>query len=100
MGNIKKLFEKRDEAVIKDDDLLFLDTQVDEIENSSSEGYLCLQKLESKVLSIYPEDKTELTKKVFVMETYHQKDKKPRQAFLIYHLVNTTRGWKIFKITY
>lgn len=100
MDETKKLFKKRDEAVGKNNDLLFLSTQLDEIERSGSEGYLVLQKLESKVLCIYPEDNSVQTKKVFVKETYYQKGKKSRQAFLIYYLVNIGKDWKIFKIVY
>jgi hypothetical protein len=100
MDEIRKLFGKRDKAVSNNNDLLFLGTQIDEIQGSSTEGYLSLQKLESKVLSVYPEDNTVLTKKAFVMETYHHKGKKARQGFLVYHLVNTVKGWKIFKIAY
>ena len=101
MDDIKQLFKRRDEAIQNKDRAAFLSTQIDEIANSSVDGYLLLQKLESEVLSIYPEDdKDELSRKVFVVETYYDGDKGTRQGFLIYYLINTKQGWKIYKVSY
>lgn len=100
MDEIKSLFSKRDQAVSKNNKLLFLSTQLDEIEDSYSSGYLSTGKLETKVLLVYPEDKSVLTKVAFVQETYYNNGRKSHQGFLMYFLVNTNKGWKIYKIVH
>lgn len=92
---IQKIFQTRDQAVKKQDRGVFLSTQVAEIERGGSAGYLGVGSLRSEVLQIY--DESELEKVVFVKETYST-DKDPYDAFVVYHLVNTTEGWKIYKM--
>ena len=43
-------------------------------------------------------DDGELAKVAFVRETYFQDTVERRSVFLIYSLVNTVRGWKIYKV--
>lgn len=93
---IKQLFKTRDLAVHKQDRELFVSTQVDEIERGSSEGYLGVENLHSEVLHIHGENDVE--KVVFVKETYAPSHNIPYTSYVVYYLVNTVKGWKIYKI--
>jgi len=93
---IKALFSTRDKAVAKKDRKLFLSTQIAEIEYGYSEGYLNMKNMTSDVLYVYKEN--ELEKIVFVNETYIPKDRDLYKGFLLYFLVNTVKGWKIYKV--
>lgn len=93
---INKLFQTRNKAVKIKDKKLFLSTQLSEIEESSSNGYLELDNLNSEVLNIHAEN--DLQKAVFVKETYFYREKGSSFAFLIYFLVDSIKGWKIYKI--
>src|SRR3982751_3062330 len=90
------LFKTRDQAIKKQNRELFLSTQVDEIERGSSEGYLGVEKLVTEVLSVHGEN--ELEKIAFVKETYKPSKNIPYTSYLIYYLVNTVKGWKIYKV--
>lgn len=91
-----ELFKTRDDAINKQDRGLFLSTQVDEIERGSSEGYLGVEHLETEVIAIHGENDVE--KIVFVKENYKQNKNIPYSAYLIYYVVNTVKGWKIYKV--
>lgn len=93
---IKDLFVKRDTAVTKQDRPLFLSTQIAEIDNGSSNGYLAIGKMESEILYVYPEN--ELEKIVFVKEIYTPIGKDFYSSFLVYYLVHTVKGWKIYRV--
>ena len=93
---IKKLFETRDEAVTRQDKRRFLSTQVSEIENGSSSGYISIDKLKSEVL--YAHTESELEKVVFVKETYTPRGKESHSSFPVYFLTNTVKGWMIYKV--
>ncbi len=94
--DIKNLFATRDKAVAKQDRKLFLSAQVDEIIGGSSDNYLAIDNLKSEVLHVYSE--SDIEKIVFVKETYSPKGKNPYSSFPVYFLVNTTKGWKIYKV--
>lgn len=91
MENIKSIFKTRDDAVSNKDYEQFASTQVDNISNASISGYLSSKELKTEVLHV-AED-TELKKVVFVKENYGT-----HSAFLLYYLVNTVNGWKIYDI--
>lgn len=95
---IEKLFNLREKAVSKKDRVLFLSTQIDEIEGGGSQNYIALESLLSEVLHIY--EKNELEKVVFVKETYlyPPNGKEPYSSFPVYFLVNTIKGWRIYKV--
>jgi hypothetical protein len=93
---ILQLFKTRDTAVKKQDRELFVSTQVDEIERGSSEGYLGVEHLTTEVLSVVGEN--DLEKVVFVKETYTPSKNIPYNSYLIYYLVNTINGYKIYKV--
>jgi hypothetical protein len=95
-NQIEALFEARDEAVRKDDRQLFLSAQISEIELGSSEGYLSLEDLTTEVVHIH--DESELEKVVLVKETYKGPGKSPRSSFLLYFLINTVQGWRIYRV--
>ena len=97
---IKDLFRIRDRAVKNKDERLFLSTQIREIPGSGSAGYLSTDALKTTILNISSEDAFKLTKTVAVKETYFVKGKKSHEGILIYHLVNTIQGWKIYNIVY
>jgi hypothetical protein len=96
MEEITTLFHTRDEAVSKKDRTLFLSTQVEEISNASSAGYLAQDKLSTVVLATV--NTGELTQVAFVKETYFTAGEKSHDCFLIYFLVNTLGGWKIYRV--
>lgn len=98
MDEINKIFKTRDQAILKKDKELFLSTQIGEIRDSSSDGYLSIGKMVTEVLAV--EKINEITKMVSVKETYYVKSKKSHSILLIYYLVNTVRGWKIYGIIY
>lgn len=91
MDDIKSLFQTRDTAVSQKDYEKFAFTQIDEIANASINGYLSADKLETKVLHVA--DDTELKKVAFVKENYGT-----HSSFLLYYLINTVNGWKIYNI--
>ncbi len=95
-NKIISLFKVRDEAVKKQDRKLFLSTQVGEIENGGSDGYLAIDTLKSEVLHIHNE--SDYTKVVFVKETYNPKGNDPYNSFPVYFLVDTIKGWKIYRV--
>ncbi len=81
----------RDEAVAKRDAGLFISTQLTDIPYSSIIGYLNCEQLMTSVIVIA--DDTDVTKVAFVNEDYGT-----HSAFLIYYLVNTVNGWKVYNI--
>lgn len=93
---ITALFKTRDTAIQKQDRELFVSTQVDEIERGSSEGYLGVEHLTSEVL--YVHDVNELEKVAFVKETYAPSHNITYRSYVTYFLVNTVKGWKIYKV--
>lgn len=95
---IKEIFLLRERAVKQKDRKLFLSTQIDEIAGSSSHGYLSIDKLETKILAIDFRSEDKLATVVVSKETYFFKGKKSHSALLIYHLVNSVEGWKIYNI--
>ncbi|KKQ32255.1 hypothetical protein A2362_00795 [Candidatus Curtissbacteria bacterium RIFOXYB1_FULL_41_59] len=97
-SEIKDIFSTRDKAVAKQDEKLFLSTQIAEIEGGSSEGYLDIDKMKTEVLYVLNE--SEIEKVVFAKETYLPKGKKSHHGFIIYFLTNTVKGWKIYKVRY
>lgn len=98
MQEIEALFKQRDDAVACDDPERFLATQIRDISNASVSGYLSQRRLVSEVLATA--DDGELVKVAFVRETYVQNTVEQRHAFLIYSLVNTIRGWKIYNVAH
>jgi hypothetical protein len=91
MDDITAIFQARDDAVAGNDYAKFAATQINNISNASIDGYLASQELKTEILHI-AED-TEITRVVFVKENYGK-----HFAFLLYHLVNTVQGWKIYDI--
>lgn len=97
---INQLFKTRDKAVKTQDGKLFLSTQIGEIKDSLSAGYLSADKMVTEVIVVDLDEGSELTKIVIAKETYFSRGKKSHSGFLIYYLVNTVEGWKIYKIVY
>ena len=93
---ISALFKTRDKAIEKQDRELFISTQVDEIERGSSEGYLGVEHMQTEVLHVHQENELETI--VFVKEIYTPSKNIPYDSYLIYYLVNTVKGWKIYKV--
>lgn len=93
---IIKLFETRDQAVKNQNRDLFLSTQIAEIEHGSSDGYLEVENLSSKVLCVHNEN--DLEKVVFVKETSAPTGKEKYSSFPVYFLTNTIKGWKIYRV--
>lgn len=91
MDDIKSLFQQRDNAVVKKDRKLFASTQIQEIVNASIDGYLSSSNLVTEVF--YVADDSDLKKVAFVKESYGT-----HSAFLLYHLINTAQGWKIYDV--
>lgn len=96
MEEITTLFHLRDEAVSKKDRVLFLSTQVEEINGASSVGYHVQDQLSTVILAIAKTGA--LTQVAFVKETYFTGGEKSHDSFLIYFLVNTLEGWKIYRV--
>ena len=76
--------------------LLKLNFEIPIREHGSSDSYLGIEKLTSEVLFVYPENDLETI--VFVKETYAPKEKNPYSSFVIYYLVKTVKGLKIYKV--
>lgn len=95
MNEIVRLFQTRDKAVKEKDKALFLTTQVEEISFFLSAGYLSQDELTTEVLCV--SDATEVSKAVFVKESYFKSKLKTHDSFLIYYIVNTSHGWKIYR---
>jgi hypothetical protein len=90
------LFNIRDTAVEKHDRELLLSTQLQEINEASSEGYLALASLHSQILGSCPMPQD--TQAVFVKETYMATGAtEPRESVIVYFLVQTVSGWKIYR---
>jgi|SRR3972149_8694965 len=91
MDEVKSLFQTRDQAVAKKNKQLFASTQIQDIPYASISGYISCSSLETNVLNVV--DDTDFKKVVFVKENYGT-----HWAFLLYYLVNTVNGWKIYDI--
>lgn len=89
MDVIKALFRTRDQAVLEKDYQKFTSTQLGEIPYFSISGYISCGQLKTEVL--YIAEDTKLKKVVFVKEDYGK-----HYVFLIYYLVETVDGWKIY----
>jgi hypothetical protein len=98
MSEIVDLFRARDKAVAAKDATLLLSTQVDEIPQAGSAGYLALKRLTTRVVATVPEASSP-TKVVFVKETYRDDTGATRSAYLLYHLVDTPTGWRIYRVS-
>jgi hypothetical protein len=96
--SIMQLFKTRDKAVKDQDRELFISTQVDEIERGSSEGYLGVENLKTEVLHVHQENELETI--VFVKEIFSPSHNISYASYIIYYLVNTVKGWKIYKVKY
>lgn len=97
--DIAHLFKQRDKGINEGKPKLFLDTMVEEIRMFNATGYLTSNKMETDVIAISP-DGPSLTKVVFAKETYFEKDKKTHHAYLMFYVVATSKGWKIYNIIY
>lgn len=98
-GEIVELFKKRDEAVGKKDKKVFLESQVGEMAWSFSGGYLRKEKMETEILEVV-EGKSKLEKKVAVKERYFEEGKVTHEELLIYWLIDTKEGWKVYRIVW
>jgi hypothetical protein len=96
MDEISNVFHTRDEAVRTKNNALFLSTQIEKIKEASSLGYIAQDKLETVVLATV--NTGEFTKVAFVKETYFPEGKQSHDSFLMYFLVITPKGWKIFRV--
>lgn len=93
---ITKLFKARDRAVKNNDLKLFSSTQLREIENSSSRGYISNEEMKSKIIT--GQKLNSVTYKIAVKEKYYKNNKLSHTGLLFYFIVNTQIGWKIFDI--
>ena len=92
----ESLFQVRAEAIRKKDRDQLLSTQVSEVPLAASDGYMSLSDIEVEVLHAH--DASELERVVFVKETYKRPDASDRTAFLLYHVTNTVKGWRVFRV--
>ena len=93
---IQAIFGTRDEAVRTQDASLFLSTQLAEIELGLSESYLSIADMATEVLFGYEQSDDNVV--VLARETYRPPGKHSHSSFLIYYLIQTTKGWKIYKV--
>ncbi|WP_045943821.1 hypothetical protein [Streptomyces sp. NRRL S-495] len=97
-NDIRELFSLRDEAVRNKDADQLLSTQLLELPYGSSEGYLSVDGMETEIISLQEDQGIAVA---FVKESYTPSPdgkKRNRTAFLIYFLVDTSRGWRIYQI--
>lgn len=92
---VEALFRVRDEAVSKKDGNQFLSTQLLELPRGASESYLSVNVLRTEVLSIQQASEDDVV--VFVRESYSTQNRGERAAYLLYFVVNTKTGWKIYR---
>ncbi len=97
--SIQKLFTDRDKAVKTKDKKLFLSTQVGEVQGSSFDGYISVDGLTTEVITEH-DDKELENKVIFVKETYFPAGKDTYFSYVTYYLVETVRGWRIYRLTY
>lgn len=90
------LFQRRVDAIREKDRESLLATQVSEIPFAASEGYLTLSDIDVEVL--YAHDASDLEKVVLVKEDYQRSDGTARSAFVLYHVINTVKGWRVFRV--
>jgi hypothetical protein len=91
----EELFQVRTAAIQKKDRDLLLSTQVSEVPFAASEGYLALSDIAVEVLHVH--DVSDLERIALVKEVY-QRSGGERTAFVLYHLTNTVKGWRIFRV--
>lgn len=89
------LFQVRAAAIQKKDRDLLLSTQVSEVPFAATEGYLTLDGITVEVLHVH--DVSDLERIALVKEVY-QRSGGERTAFLLYRLINTVAGWRIFRV--
>lgn len=94
------LFKGRDRAVATQDRKLFLSTQTGELPNSSFDGYIKIDKVQTDILSTFSEKDTPYLRVVFARETYSPKGKDSYCWFLIFYLIDSKDGWKIYRVAY
>ena len=99
-AEVSALFQTRDMAITDRDLKLFLSTQIGELPNSTFEGYVKIDKMQTDILSIFSEKETPYQKVIFARETYSPKDKDSFSWFLIFYLIDTKDGWKIYRVAY
>lgn len=92
MDPIKVIFQTRDNAVAEKDEKKLAATQLQDIPYASIHGYISCGYLQTTLLHVVDED-TDLKKIAFAKEDY-----KTHSAYLLYYLVNTVDGWKIYDI--
>lgn len=97
---ITKLFQTRDKAITARNRDAFMSTQAGDLPNCSYEGYISAHKLKTEVLSIYEEKSQPLHRVVFTKETYFPQDKPAYSTFILYFLIDTKKGWKIYRLSY
>jgi hypothetical protein len=56
--------------------------------------------MKTDIFFVHTEKETPYNKIVFARETYFPKDEDSYTGFIIFFLVETTGGWKIYRITY
>ncbi len=98
MEQIQKLFQQRDIAVKTKDVALFEATQLNETAGPPSSQYFAVDAIQTEILT-QADDTVDLTKVIFVKETYFTGNTPSHHNFVIYGLVNTIAGWKIHTIT-
>ena len=94
--DLKKLFQTRDEAVLKQDAELFRSTQLPDVEYSSAQGYLAIDNLTTEILFIHKDSSD--VRLVLVKETYKPKDKAAYSSYLLYFVTHAEKGWLIYRI--
>jgi hypothetical protein len=95
MPTIHDLFVMRDAAVGKHDIRSFQNTQLSQIIGPIAEAYTSLSRLVTDVIA-EAEDEPGVSVVVFVKETYYQDDTRVDSNFVVYGLINTAAGWRIY----
>jgi|SRR3989338_5632955 len=98
--DIISLFRSRDKAITARNRDAFLSTQAGELPNCSYEGYVSVGRLETKILAVHSDQMNTIHKIAFVEERYYPKNKPSYSSFVLYFLIDTKEGWKIYRLSY
>lgn len=99
-SKIEEIFKKRDQAIAENNQELFLSTQIGEIPESGSEGYLKTEKLISTVTHVHHDDKDPNLWVVLVQEDYSQQGNFSHRGYLLYKLVEKDNKLLISEIAW
>ena len=100
LDELVQILAIRDVAVAEKKQSLFLSTQLGEIENSGSEGYLKLDKLVSDLLSVHEDEHDHKRAVALVKETYWRDGRPSHYGYLLFYLHRDADCLKISDIAW